>query len=220
MISCPADLHKQLRHSVIFSFHQIWNLATGQLETLLSGHQLEVYSVDYSSDGFLVSGAGDARIRIWDLPSNNLHPIVIILLNPPSNEEVTSVTFSPDGRLVAGAYLDGIARIWDRSMVTGAPTKELIGHNDAVYCVAFSPDGRGIFTASLDKTAKYWDLTEPAPTALTFDGHTDFVIRCSPSPDGKWLFTGSRDRTARVWDAKTGAAYATIKGHTNKPVIR
>jgi len=35
------------------------------------------------------------------------------------------------------------------------------------------------------------------------------------SPDGKRVLTGSADKTARLWDAATGAAVATLQGHTN-----
>ena len=35
------------------------------------------------------------------------------------------------------------------------------------------------------------------------------------SPDGSRIVTASRDNTARLWDAKTGAALATLSGHTD-----
>ena len=34
------------------------------------------------------------------------------------------------------------------------------------------------------------------------------------SPDGSRIVTASRDNTARLWDAKSGAALATLSGHT------
>ena len=34
------------------------------------------------------------------------------------------------------------------------------------------------------------------------------------SPDGSRVVTASDDNTARLWDAKTGAALATLSGHT------
>ena len=36
------------------------------------------------------------------------------------------------------------------------------------------------------------------------------------APDGTWLATASDDGTARIWDAATGAARATLTGHTDR----
>ena len=36
------------------------------------------------------------------------------------------------------------------------------------------------------------------------------------SPDGSRVVTASYDNTARLWDAMTGAALATLSGHTDR----
>jgi len=54
---------------------------------------------------------------------------------------VTSVAFSPDGKLVASADASGTIIVWDveaRTMI-GSP---LSGHEEPVHILAFSPDGR------------------------------------------------------------------------------
>ncbi len=45
-------------------------------------------------------------------------------------------------------------------------------------------------------------------------GPTDWGTGAAFSPDGARVVTGSDDNTARLWDAKTGAALATLAGHT------
>ena len=54
----------------------------------------------------------------------------------------------------------------------------------------------------------------PAPRSRRSTGHTGCVTAVAFSPDGKRVLTGSGDNTARLWDAATGAAIATLAGHT------
>ncbi|MEG4915209.1 WD40 repeat domain-containing protein, partial [Microcoleus sp. B13-B6] len=70
-------------------------------------------------------------------------------------DEVSSVSFSPDGKYIATASLDNTARLWD---LTSKLIQEFKGHQDEVSSVSFSPDGKYIATASNDKTARLWQI--------------------------------------------------------------
>ena len=65
---------------------------------------------------------------------------------------VSSVAFSPDGKLVASASYDRRVRLWDA--VTGAALQKLEGHSSSVTSVAFSPDGKLVASASGDRTVR------------------------------------------------------------------
>ncbi|MEH2338585.1 nSTAND1 domain-containing NTPase [Nostoc sp.] len=68
---------------------------------------------------------------------------------------VRSVSFSPDGKTIATASDDKIARLWN---LQGQLLQKLKGHQGTVYSVSFSPDGKTIATASSDKTARLWPV--------------------------------------------------------------
>jgi WD40 repeat protein len=53
---------------------------------------------------------------------------------------IYSVTFSPDGKLLASGGLDLTIKIWEVS--TGTLLRSLIGHSNSITSVAFSPDGK------------------------------------------------------------------------------
>ena len=126
------------------------------------------------------------------------------------NEQVVSVAWSPDGKRVATASLDGTAKVWD--VGTGKDSLTFRGHKHFVNSVAWSPDGKQLATASYDETAKVWDAAT-GQEVMTLRGHRGWVNSVAWSPDGKRLATSSTDHTAKVWDATTGQEVLTLRGH-------
>jgi WD40 repeat protein len=68
---------------------------------------------------------------------------------------VYSVSFSPDGNLLASGDLVGTIKLWSRN---GQQLKTLTGHSNSVNSVSFSPDGKTLASASRDNTVILWNL--------------------------------------------------------------
>ncbi|MGH3875366.1 MAG: WD40 repeat domain-containing protein, partial [Pseudonocardiaceae bacterium] len=119
------------------------------------------------------------------------------------HEAVRSVTFSPNGQILAGSDHSEIV-LWNfanpaQPRRLGQP---LTGHTKGVWSMAFSSDGKTLATGSEDHTVILWDLTNPAePHRLRQPlRHREMVSSVAFSPDGKTLATGSSDRTVTLWD--------------------
>src|SRR5439155_21957952 len=86
-------------------------------------------------------------------------------LTGPDGYEVRSVTFSPDGKLLAAAHYTNRFRerpqmivIWD--LVTRAERGRVQDRNQQCYPIAFSPDGKTIAAGGVSDrhVVKVWEV--------------------------------------------------------------
>jgi glucose repression regulatory protein TUP1 len=204
---------------------RVWDIKSRQIKTQFTGHEQDIYSLDYARNGLMIaSGSGDRTVRLWDVRSGKQKMSLLI------DDGVTTVAISPDNRFVAAGSLDKSVRVWDTD--SGFLVERLegeVGHKDSVYSVAFAPNGRDLVSGSLDKTIKMWELSA-IPNRLpgggprggkcikTFEGHRDFVLSVALTPDGQWVLSGSKDRGVQFWDSNTGTAQLMLQGHKNSVI--
>ena len=119
------------------------------------------------------------------------------------------MTFSPDGSLVAGAGLDGAARIWD---VAGGRLRYtlMVSRKDPVSDVAFSPDGLLLLTTgSPPRNVATWDVRTGKLLHLLV-GHFGPVRAGAFSSDGRWIATAG-PTTVGLWQRNGEKPYFYLR---------
>jgi WD40 repeat protein len=142
---------------------------------------------------------------------------------PRHTSPLSSVSFSPDGRMAATCSSlrgDPVVRLWDPQ--TGRLLRSLDASNaGGVSDVAFSPDGRTLASCdwSGEKKVRIWDVrTGRERHALA--GHEGGCTRVAFSPDGKRLASGDayynrkgqQEGRLCIWDAEAGKLLREVRG--------
>ena len=187
----------------------------------LEGEKEAVVEFDY--DGYMPDsglGFGNYAIqRLWIqaidvLGNEKLKSFELIdegLKEPAELEHgdrVTSVSFSPDGRLLAtGGGAVGVAKLWDVSSGKRVAEFPHRGYYRVYGLVTFSPDGKLLTTMGEAGVAKLWDVSSGKRVAVL--NHGDRVTSVSFSPDGKLLATGGKGKV-NLWDVSSGEHVALV----------
>jgi WD40 repeat protein len=123
---------------------------------------------------------------------------------------VDAITFSPDGKLMAGAGMTGDILLWDAA--TGREVRRLEGRRCLVRGLAFAPKGDRLLCGD-DAAARVWDVaTGKALHTLDVEGGVSAVAF---SPDGRLVAAGSAKGAALVWEADTGKPVHQLSGEGN-----
>src|SRR5690554_471413 len=120
---------------------------------------------------------------------------------------VTSVVFSPDGRLVATGSVDNTMRLWRAS--EGELLRTMRGHPFPVISLAFTPNGAMMASGSTDGLIRLWRVSDGS-LINTLDGHAGWVQSLDFSNNGVELASGSSDYTVRLWRTADGRPVSTI----------
>lgn len=180
----------------------------------ISAHSDQVTSIAFSPDGkMLASASDDLSIILWD--TSTWEQVGEPLVGHEEGSEceyydeyicphqINSLSFSPDGRILASAGRDMTIRLWNPT--TGESIGDpLTGHDDWISQVAFSPDGMILASASWDGTILLWDPSTGESIEPPLFGHYSQINSLAFNPDGSLLASGDWDNSIIIWDPTSG----------------
>jgi energy-coupling factor transporter ATP-binding protein EcfA2 len=130
--------------------------------------------------------------------SNGLARLRRRLVSLVHEGEVTAVSFSPDGNLLATACLDGLIGIWQFASEQQVST---FTHEGGVIAVVFSSSGYLLASIGNDNSVNVWDIN--SGSQLASFPHEYRVIAVAFSPDDRFLAAISGG-IVEVWDVSSG----------------
>lgn len=118
-------------------------------------HRDDVAAVAFSPcSKFVASGSWDNSVKLFDLSSQEER----MTLTPPQNTTINSVSFSPDGRLLAAGGHGGFLDLW--RIPEGRLIRSWPAHHEILWCVLFSPTGEYVASCGYEGAVRLWSLNE------------------------------------------------------------
>ncbi len=197
---------KKLASGDSSAFVYLWDITTGKLQWSRDPYYRST-SVSFSPGGQTLASAGTQKVYLWNVATGRYSELFNLTWG---KDVLQTVSFSPDGRMVATGNVDGRVFLFD--VRSGRIRHTLEGHTDSVLSVAFHSSGLIVASAGLDQTVHLWNVIT-GELRHTLEGHTYDVNSVSFRPDGR-ILASAGDRTVRLWSVITGEHIQTFHGHT------
>ncbi|MCH8147901.1 MAG: WD40 repeat domain-containing protein, partial [Planctomycetes bacterium] len=195
---------KQLVTSGLDGVVKFWNLPLIAPQTL-ANHPEGATALAFVDAKTLAIALPDGTIQILKQPGFAEQAGLLRGLAEPAS----TVSFSPDAKLIAAGTETGRVKFWLTE--TGEDARSVAGHNGAVNAIAFHPKVPQVATAGADGTVRIWNLPVP-PRELIKLAAPQRVV--AANADGKQVIAGGDDKTAYLWKlANEKNPPAKLTGH-------
>lgn len=172
----------------------------------LAGHTEPLTDVAVGADGLVATASQDRTVSLWDVDDGARVGVLV-----EHTDDVDTIAFSADGRLLASAGKDRKVVLWD--VERRSRLAVLAGHNGEVTTVAFSADGRMLASGDNRGDLILWDVERRDQVATMGDTHSGEVAF---SPDGRLLAVSDLGLGPVLLDVATRQRVADL-GTVEKP---
>lgn len=156
------------------------------------------------------SGVATLSPKKWQALAKTIGPVYAVAVTPDGQYVAASranqlfLHHVPTGKLVT--------RLSDPALSTGEDSPQ-VAHRDLVQSLAISIDGDLLASGSF-REVKLWRRPSDVVRKTLATGAE--VTALTVSPDRKWIASSGPNNTIRLWNAESGAAGATLTGHSDR----
>ncbi|KAG2118849.1 WD-repeat-containing protein [Suillus discolor] len=199
----------------------IYDLASSALTETVKAHSSTVWSLHVRPDEqILVSGSADKEVKFWEFERNVFSDDEVkksMTLNHTRtlkmSDEVLSVRYSPNGKLLAVALLDSTVKIFYQDTLKFFLS--LYGHKLPVLAMDISDDSKLIVTCSADKNVKIWGL-DFGDCHKSIFAHEESVMQVLFERKSHYFWTVGKDKMLKYWDGDKFENIQKLDGHHNE----
>lgn len=206
---------------------ELFDIASSSLIDRIQAHESSIWTLQVHPDGrSMVTGSADKTAKFWnfeivqeEIPGTKRTTPKLRLAHTRTlkvNDDILSVCFSPDSRLLAVSTLDNTVKVFFND--TLKLFLNLYGHKLPVLNISISSDSKMIATCSADKNVRLWGL-DFGDCHKAFFAHNDSIMQVSfiPQPQTAegthYFFSASKDRLLKNWDGDKFEQIQKLDGH-------
>lgn len=178
---------------------KIWNVSSGNVVSMLDDVSLSSNTLlVWSPDGRWIATNTDSEVAIWEAVTGEL----VLNLSGHQND-VGSISWSPDGNSLMTSSYDGVAYLWNVRDLGDLNLWEVEEDFSEIDDVSWSPDDKYLLVSGSGENIHIWDI-ENRELALVLSGHGTAINEANWSPDGTRIVSADKDGRVIIWDSATG----------------
>lgn len=135
------------------------------------------------------------QVGVW---SNELAPVATL---EDSDDTLTNAALSPDGKIIAASFRDGVVRLW--SSETGAQLGQPLRHSFVVQHLAFSHGSDRLIVAGKSDRLSVWPGWDANSRPIIVKTDEQITQLLTGAPSGTFI-TLAKTGAVEIWDELTG----------------